>query len=161
VRYRTASAVALACSAAALAAPATDFSRLTSIAGEWQSTGAKGKPLVVTYRLISAETVLVETYGAGSGHETMTVFHPDQARVLATHYCAQGNQPRLALQTASPTRWVFAFQDATNLPDASASHLVRLELALTEAGHLVRTETYLEKGKEDVTRLELARRPAS
>jgi hypothetical protein len=56
---------------------------------------------------------------------------------------------------------VFAFQDATNLPDASASHLVRLELALTEAGHLVRTETYLEKGKEDVTRLELARRPAS
>jgi hypothetical protein len=152
-------AVALACGCAALAAPTTDFSRLTAIAGEWQSSNGKGKPLAVTYRLISAETVLVETYGAGSGHETMTVFHPDQARVLATHYCAQGNQPRLALQTASPTRWVFTFLDATNLPDENASHLVRLELALTDAVHLVRTETYREKGKEDVTRLELIRQP--
>jgi hypothetical protein len=152
-------AAALVWTCAALAAQTTDFSRLTAIAGQWQASSGKGKPLVVNYRLISAETVLVETYGAGSGHETMTVFHPDQARVLATHYCAQGNQPRLALQTASPTRWVFTFLDATNLPDASAAHLVRLELALTDAGHLIRTETYLEKGKEDVTRLELIRQP--
>jgi hypothetical protein len=146
---------------AAYAAPLGDFGRLSAIAGDWQANGSKGKPFTVTYRLMSADTVLVETYGVGSGHETMTVFHPDQARVLATHYCAQGNQPRLALQTAGPSRWVFAFLDATNLPDPSASHLVRLELALTDAGHPVRIETYLEKGKEDVSRLELIRHPPS
>jgi hypothetical protein len=146
---------------AADAAPATDFSRLCAIAGEWQGGGAKGRPFAVTYRMMSADTVLLETYGAGSGRETMTVFHPDQSRVMATHYCAQGNQPRLALQTAGPSRWVFTFLDATNLPDPSASHLVRLELVLTDASHLVRTETYLEKGKEDVSRLELIRHPPS
>ena len=31
----------------------------------------------------------------GSGRETMTVFHPDHDDLVLTHYCAQGNQPRL------------------------------------------------------------------
>jgi hypothetical protein len=134
-----------------------DFERLGAIAGPWHSTGSGNKPFAVSYRLMSAGSALVETYGVGTGHETLTVFHPDGARVLATHYCAQGNQPRLKLETSSPARWVFSFQDATNLPDPEASHLVRLVLELTDPSHLIRTETYRERGKEDVSRLLLAR----
>lgn len=142
----------------ALAAP-TDFDRLKAIAGEWTTTTASGKPFAIRYGLVSADSVLVETYGVGGGHETLTVFHPDAAKLVATHYCAQGNQPRLRASEATERHWVFDYWDATNLPDKSASHLVRLELTLSADGKgLVRTETYEEKGKPDVATLKLQRR---
>jgi hypothetical protein len=67
-----------------------------------------------------AESALVETWGVGSGRETMTVFHPDHADLVLTHYCAQGNQPRLRAVTASADTVVFRFADATNLSPGQA-----------------------------------------
>jgi hypothetical protein len=106
---------------------------------------------------MSAQTVLAEFYGAGSGHETLTVFHPDGSNLMVTHYCAQGNQPRLRLERASAQHWTFVFFDATNLLDTKAPHLVRLEIQLLDPDHLIRTETYRVKDKDEVTRLELQR----
>src|SRR5262245_62991488 len=108
--------------------------------------------MAVDYRFISNNTVLVEAYNAGSPRETMTVFHADGASLIATHYCAQGNQPRLRLAPGSKGL-VFVFFDATNLPDPSSSHLVRLELSLEPDGSLKRTETYRERGKDDISTL--------
>ena len=130
--------------------------RLKPLAGHWKATTASGKSMVVEYRLISNDTVLVEAYNAGSTRETMTVFHADGASLIATHYCAQGNQPRLRL-VPEAKGLVFAFFDATNLPDPSASHLVRLELSLEPDGSLKRIETYREHGKDDATTLVLHR----
>ncbi|MFT3839756.1 MAG: hypothetical protein QM723_22410 [Myxococcaceae bacterium] len=127
--------------------------RLKPIAGHWKATTASGKTLNIDYRFISADTVLVEAYNAGSPRETMTVFHADKTDLLATHYCAQGNQPRLKLQPGKDL--VFTFLDATNLSDPQASHLIRLELKLEKDGSLTRTETYREQGKDEVTTLTL------
>src|SRR5262249_12779005 len=109
------------------------------------------------YRLISNDTVLVEAYNVGSPRETMTVFHADGASLIATHYCAQGNQPRLKL-VPSPKGLVFVFLDATNLPDPEASHLVRLDLSLEPDGSLTRVDTYRERGKDDPPPLVLHRK---
>jgi hypothetical protein len=145
---------------APVAAPPGAFQGLQALAGEWRRTPEREAPFTVAYRLLSAGTVLAEAYGAGSPHETMTVFHPDRAGVLATHYCAQGNQPRLDLVNTAPGHWIFQFRDATNLPDANASHLVRLELRLSpDRSQLTRIETYQENGKADTSTLELARPP--
>jgi hypothetical protein len=140
--------------AAALLASATgDFAQLKQLAGDW-----KGKTVNVSYALMSADTALVETYAVGSKHETLSVFHPAGATVMVTHYCAQGNQPRLKLENATTNRWVFTFADATNLSSASASHLVRLELELSGDGRrLKRVETYEDNGKPETTSLELER----
>jgi hypothetical protein len=127
--------------------------RLKPLAGHWKATTSSGKTMNVDYRFISADTVMVETYNAGSPRETMTVFHADKADLLATHYCAQGNQPRLKLQPGKGI--VFTFLDATNLPDPEASHLIRLELRLEPDGALTRIETYREHGKDDVATLTL------
>jgi hypothetical protein len=81
--------------------------------------GKKG-PFTVNYKLISGESVLVETWGVGSGRETMTVFHADHEDLLLTHYCAQGNQPRLRAAMASMNTVVFHFADVTNLVPGQA-----------------------------------------
>jgi hypothetical protein len=158
---RTASLLALstlaACVAkpppAARAAPGADaaFARLGALVGNWEATTATGKTMRVSYRLVSNGSALVETYTTPSGKETLTIFHLDGGRLIATHYCAQKNQPRLALTKSDGARFELAFFDATNLPDPRASHLVRLGIALVDADHFEETEVYEEDGKEDRT----------
>jgi hypothetical protein len=104
--------------------------------------------------------VLVQSFVTASGKETLTVFHPDGARVLATHYCAQGNQPRLQLDRSSTRdRLLFVFVDATNL-EPQAAVLKRLELRIDKPGEYTEIETYEQNGQPEVTTLRFRRKAA-
>jgi hypothetical protein len=134
------------------------FERLQQLAGRWKCT-ADTWAVDLAYRLVSSGSVLLESFTTASGKETLTIFHLDGPRLLATHYCAQGNQPRLRLDRASDRTFVFVFQDATNLTSPAASHLGRLELELIDSDHYRRTETYVADGQEETTRFECERVP--
>jgi hypothetical protein len=129
------------------------FAGLQRIAGNWQaSVGTKGTIIRLNLRTISNGSAVVETFTTPDGRETLTIFYPDGNHLLATHYCAQGNQPRLALDpnsTSSEMR--FRFLDATNLKSQADSHLVRLALKIKDDDHFELTEVYTERGVEDVT----------
>jgi hypothetical protein len=132
------------------------FERLSAIAGAWQSTSDAGT-VTADYALVSRGSALVETWVTASGARTLTVYHPDHATVLLTHYCAQGNQARLRLTEASATRFRFEREGATNvLPEQSILTVLVLSL---DDGALVRTETYVDGAgtpEESVTRFERA-----
>ena len=141
---------------AAEPAAADRFERLKTLAvGEWQGETANGATLRVDYKTISRGSALVEIWQPGTRAETMTVFHRDGDRVLATHYCAQGNQPRLALRQDGAD-FAFEYLDATNLQDGT-SHLHRLVLAPATDGGLQRDETYRGASGEETSRLRLRR----
>ncbi len=133
------------------------FERLQALVGTWAAPLSGGKELRASYRLISSCSALVETYTTPSGKETLTLYHLDGSRLLATHYCGQGNQPRLRLTEENGSRWVFSFLDATNLSSPKAAHLRRLELALDASGQLIRTETYRADGTEQPERFVFTR----
>lgn len=134
------------------------FASLQRLAGDWEAKTARGSVVRVSYRTISAKSALVETFTAFSGSETLTIYHPDGPNLVATHYCAQGNQPRLRLEPGSArTTFHFAFHDATNLAGSGASHLTSLKLHLTDADHLERTEVYSQNGKDHGTVLQFVR----
>lgn len=130
----------------------TDFKHLERLVGRWTCTVAGAKAVELAYRLVSSGSALVETFTTPSGKETLTLFHLDDSHVLATHYCGQGNQPRLRLQQSSESTFDFRFQDATNLTSQDVSHLDRLELKLIDGDHYEKTETYVADGKEETTR---------
>jgi hypothetical protein len=142
----------------AAAEPATAFDQLKALVGTWEATATKTK---VTYKLISNDSVLVQSYMTASGKETLTVFHADGGRLIATHYCAQGNQPRLQLDPRATNKeknaFVFTFLDATNLPKPEASHLVRFELRLGKSGTHQQLDTYEKNGKSETTTLDFKR----
>lgn len=134
------------------------WSALAGIAGTWAiatPTSDAQRAFRVSYRLLPNAAALVETYGDPDGRFTQTIFHPDGHRIVATHYCAQGNQPRLQLSGDSDTL-DFLFFDATNLPDPNASHLTRLQLVHGD-NTLSRRETYTSAGVEAADVLELRR----
>ncbi len=158
-----ASVLAFAVSAQGMASPAPESAwlELTKLAGTWRLAEAKTprqEAFRISFRPVAANTALLETFGGPPGQPTLTVYHRDGTRILATHYCAQGNQPRLALQADARGKegLVFTYLDATNLNNPADSHLVELELR-TEGVRLIRREVYVENGKESKSTLVLER----
>jgi hypothetical protein len=90
-----------------------------TLPGTWQMEG-RSEPFVISYKLVSRGSALVETWGAGGPRETVSIFHPDHADLLLVHYCAQGNQPRLRAVEHRDGFVSFAFVDATNTMPSQA-----------------------------------------
>ena len=144
---------------AAMIAPAgaTDFDRMTALVGHWRGTGDGGRVIDIRYSLISNGSALVEEWTSPRGDRTMTIYYRDRTKLLATHFCAQGNQPRLQLiKDAHPGRLRFAFRDATNLTVA-ASHLHDFWIELGDDGVMRRSESYRQGRKVETEILTLRR----
>ena len=61
------------------------------------------------YEVTSNGSAAVELLGPGTPFEMVSVYHDEKSKLAMTHYCAIGNQPRLALQSASPDSIKLAF----------------------------------------------------
>ena len=55
----------------------------------------KKSAVALRYRLIAADSVLVETDFPGTAKEMLTMYHRDGDQLMLTHYCRCGNQPRM------------------------------------------------------------------
>jgi hypothetical protein len=129
---------------------AETFEELKKLCGEWKGTTAKGGAEKISYRLIAADTVLLESWVLSSGREALTIYHRDGADLIATHYCPRGNQPRLKLTSSSTEKgFFFEFVSATNLPDSEATHQHRFEIQIHSPDSFTRGETYISKGTLD------------
>ena len=107
--------------------------------GSWiATTGDATVP--VSFRVLSRESVILETFGR-PGRETVTTYHLDGTGLVATHYCAQGNQPRLRMQSGDAQHPQLAMVDATG-HDPGEPVLVELSFDLTPDGGFGRTEVY-------------------
>lgn len=130
------------------------FAELHVLVGDWVADA-----VAVSYRLMAGNTALVETFGTTSAQPTLTVYHVDGPHLMLTHYCAQGNQPRLRLMPA-PTgkRYRFRFRDATNLVDPATPYLSALDVKILDTDHFEQTATYVSgAGPADVDTLHFVR----
>ena len=132
------------------------FAELSKLVGTWRGADQAESPLRIRIYLTAGGTVLVESWERAFGQpHSLTLYHRDGADIIATHYCPQGNQPRLSL-TVTGTKFNFAFRDATDL-DAGESHLHALGFDLADPNHPIRTETYRKDGKAEESILYLVR----
>lgn len=69
------------------------FDRFKTLVGEWQATDESGKPFISTFRLVSNDTALEETFQSDKNDQMVTLYAPDGGRLALTHYCSMGNQP--------------------------------------------------------------------
>ena len=139
---------------AALAAPAMaedipadiaaqQFARIASLEGRWRV--AETDALEIVFEITARGQTVVERWETASGLHSMTVYHRDGEKIIATHYCPQGNQPRLETVTGDAAggkdHIAFALRDITGL-DEGESHAFSLAFTFAEDGSLVRSETY-------------------
>jgi hypothetical protein len=137
------------------------FARMCNLVGNWQVTDGQTsarKAFRISYRLISRDSALVETFGDPAKQTTESIYHRDGEHLMATHYCARGNQPRLRLDESKGSGpLIFRFFDATNLKSEKDSHLVRLRFEFLGGSGLKREEVYAENGREEASVLLLER----
>ena len=123
------------------------FTQLSGLVGQWQGKFADGRAHSVAYRLTAGGSVLMETWALAPGRESITLYHLDGEALMATHYCPQGNQPRLQLvPSGTPGRLDFAFRDGTNLQVEGKAHQHAFWLEFLDDGRFKRNETYVENG---------------
>jgi hypothetical protein len=97
----------------------------------------------------------------GQGPEDMvSMFHLDGPnRLLLTHYCGSGNQPRMqASVSADGKTFTFSFVDATNLATPDAGHMQKMVLTMLDANHHIEDWTYADHGKEMKESFDLRRK---
>jgi hypothetical protein len=136
----------------------TVFAKLQTLVGEWEGKTEAGRVLKVSYRLTANNSVLVETWTLGPKRESLTLYHLDNENLIATHYCALGNQPRLQLKEGgSASVFTFEFVSATNLPKPELAHQHRFEMELLQPNSFARSETYMENGAAETERVVYSR----
>jgi hypothetical protein len=109
-----------------------------SLPGRWIAT-TEGASVPVEFCEIAGGSVVLEMFGR-AGHQTATTYHADGAGLVATHYCAQGNQPRLRARHGDAHHVVLVMSDATGVEPGEA---VMVELSYDfDADGFTRWEVY-------------------
>lgn len=132
--------------------------RFKSMTGTWQGKSTNGENSEVTYQLMAGGTVVMAESRMAS--EDMTsMFYVDGTRLLMTHFCPSGNQPRMVATISPDLKMVsFDFIDATNLPGPQAGHMHRAVYLFSDADHYSEEWTWKKEGKDTKFHYEMQRK---
>jgi hypothetical protein len=131
---------------------AAGFARLKTLVGEWEATTEMGKAHL-NYELIAGGTALVERFSSEKMPAMLTVYHFNGDRLMLTHYCEAGNQPRMQAGPFNPETGELQFQflDATNLANPSDGHMHNAKVRIVDHDHMVSEWQFYEKGEPKFT----------
>ncbi len=137
---------------AALAQPSgqAGFEKLKSLVGTWENKHDDGAVTTVTYKVVSSGSAIVETMSYGKEPDAMvTIYHLDGAKLMMTHYCGAGNQPRMVAEaSADPSTLTFKYLDATNLKSPDDGHMHGLTVTFDGPDRFSQSWAWKAKGQE-------------
>lgn len=143
----------------------SQFDLIKSLEGEWTGKAegdGETHDVVIRYRVTAGGTAVEETMSPGEEHEMITMYHMDGPRLMLTHYCAAGNQPRMVAMNWEADSKIhtirFGFSDATNLISKQTGHMHDMVMVIDGPDKVSETWTYFQDGvaghqaKFDMTR---------
>ena len=132
------------------------FKKMATMVGVWKTQDEPS--LRIIFEPTAGGSVLVERWMVGARMHSMTVYHLDGEALMATHYCPQGNQPRLKMDRGSTENHIsFDFHDATNLKSLEQSHQHKLSFDFSKTEHVIRGEAYRQGLSSNPTEMVLVR----
>jgi hypothetical protein len=136
---------------------AEQFETIRSWEGRWRV--AETQALEIVFETTARGTAVVERWETQSGLHSITVYHMDGEALVATHYCPQGNQPRLETAPSANGDIRFALRDISDL-DKGESHTHDLWFSPAGDGTIRRSEIYRgEDGLQEPSHYTLRRAP--
>lgn len=139
---------------------AAGFNKLKSLAGDWQGKDPDGNDLKVNYQVVSGGSALIETLQNANEPSMITLYHLDGNKLMVTHYCSSGTQPRMVAETPAGEikNLNFKFFDITNLAKPDAGHMRSLAVTFQGQDHIRQVWTWRMDGKDQITTFELERK---
>ena len=158
--FRTAAIVVLVFASTSLLAQSDAqriLDRFKSMAGTWQGKSLGGDTNQVAYQLVAGGKAVMGEIHNGSGDMT-SMFYVDGNRLLMTHFCPSGNQPRMTATISPDLKMVsFDFLDATNLSAPTAGHMHRAVYLFSDDDHYSEEWTWKQEGKAATFHYEMQR----
>ena len=126
------------------------FSAIKSMPGTWEGKSPDGRPLQVRFKVTAGgSAVMSEILGVGVEDMVSMINLDGPNRLLLTHYCGAGNQPRMQASFSPDGKTItFNFVDATNLASSDAGHMQRMVLTLLDENHHLEEWTFVDHGNE-------------
>jgi hypothetical protein len=122
------------------------------MAGEWSGQANDGRKIRQSVQVIAGGSSILERswFDAHPGEMMVTMYHLDQGKLVLTHYCVAGNQPRLQASDISGDgkKVLFTFRDATNIKDRDQGHMDKAWYEFVDANTFKSKWTWYSKGKE-------------
>jgi hypothetical protein len=134
--------------AAAQSSAQKSFEQIKSLAGTWEGKNAQGQPVRVSYRVTAGGSAVVSEILGQDKEDMITMFHLDGERLLMTHYCGAGNQPRMQASISDAKTITFDFLDATNLATPESGHMHQLVISMPDVDHHTEVWNFADHGKE-------------
>lgn len=106
------------------------FARLKALDGTWTS---QTPPASIRYHVTGGGSTIVETLFAGTPHEMVTVYTLDGDNLVATHYCAAGNQPSVRYNAAKSSGDTLVFDFVSLRGPKGAGYMHDAELLIRSA----------------------------
>ena len=140
--------------------PLGAFEKIKSLTGDWTGKMSGGMAATSTFRVTAGGSAVMQMLGEGTDMEMPTLFHMDGERLMATHYCAAKNQPRMVFVPAGSdgNTLKFDFLDVTNLRNPEDGHMRRVTFTFIDKDHFRQEWTYREKGKESADSFDFVRK---
>ena len=127
------------------------FDQFKKLEGKWRGRSTNGWEEVINYKTIAKGSVVVaNSFDAHPNESMMTMFYLDGDRLMLTHFCVAGNQPRLVATSFEDggKAIIFTFLDGTNLPSRDQGHMDKLVFRFIDEKRAVSRWTWCQDGKE-------------
>jgi len=151
-----------ALSAAAQSNNQKSFDLMKSLAGNWEGKSGEMGTVDVSYKLTGGGSALmseIQSEMNGKSEDMISMIHFDGGRVLLTHYCAAGNQPRMQATLSSDGKSItFDFVDGTNISSSQPGHMQRVIFTFIDENHHSEEWHFATSGKEIVHKFDLQRK---
>ena len=138
------------------------FDSIKALAGSWEGKTQMGDAVDVSYRVTAGGSAVMSEIVSqmhGKSDDMITMFNMDGNRLLLTHYCAAGNQPRMQASASPDGKTItFNFLDATNLKGPEAPHMRQVIFKFLGAAHHTEEWHFAVGGKEMVETFDLRRK---
>ena len=131
------------------------FATLKDMPGTWEGTSQDGAVKVTFKTTGGGSSVMSEILGK---EDMISMFHMDGDRLLLTHYCAVGNQPRMQASVSPDGKTItFTYVDATNLSAPDAGHMQQMILTVIDKNHHTEEWVFADHGREHRVTFDLHR----
>ncbi len=143
--------------------PNPAFDQMKTLAGDWEGMMIEGNmklPARAVISVVSDGSAVMQDLAPGTPHEMITMFHMDGSNLLATHYCAAHNQPRMKMVHGNdPKVILFDFMDGTNIAPGD-THMQSVKFTFIDADHHYEDWSSNDNGKITTGHFEFQRKKA-
>jgi len=142
---------------------AATLERIKKLEGTWTlpaSEGTGGAAMNITFKSTAGGSAVIETMFVGTPKEMVNLYTADGDKIVLTHYCALGQQPRMKQAATDDKTIKFEFQDGGNIKSRDDGHMDAVALTV-DGDKLTEDWTFYADGKAiDHKVFELHKQPA-